>query len=51
MDAWRRLKKNRMAIVGLALVILYSLLSLLAPVLPIHSYKHQVLDHQYLPPL
>ena len=50
MDAWRRLKKNRMAIVGLALVILYSLLSLLAPVLPIHSYKHQVLDHQYLPP-
>ena len=50
MDAWRRLKKNRMAIAGLVAVILYSLLSLLAPILPIHSYKHQVLDHQYLPP-
>ena len=49
-DAWRRLKKNRMAIVGLTLVMLYSLLSLLAPILPIHSYKHQVLDHQYFPP-
>jgi len=50
MDAWRRLKKNRMAINGLTLVTFYSLLSLLAPVLPIYSYKHQVLDHQYLPP-
>jgi oligopeptide transport system permease protein len=50
MDAWRRLKKNRMAIFGLTLVTFYSLLSLLAPVLPIYSYKHQVLDHQYLPP-
>jgi oligopeptide transport system permease protein len=50
MDAWRRLKKNQMAIGGLTLVILYSLLTLLAPVLPIHSYKHQVLNHQYLPP-
>lgn len=50
MDAWRRLKKNRMAIFGMALVIFYSLLSLLAAILPIHSFKHQVLDHQYLPP-
>lgn len=50
MDAWRRLKKNRMAIFGLTLVTFYSLLSLLAPILPIYSYKHQVLDHQYLPP-
>jgi oligopeptide transport system permease protein len=50
MDAWRRLKKNRMAIYGLTLVTFYSLLSLLAPILPIYSYKHQVLDHQYLPP-
>jgi len=50
MDAWRRLKKNRMAIAGLMIVLLYSLLSLLAPLLPIHSFKHQVLNHQYLPP-
>ncbi len=39
-----------MAIAGLIAVTLYSFLSLLAPILPIHSYKHQVLDHQYLPP-
>jgi len=50
LDAWRRLKRNRMALVGLGVVIAYSILALLAPVLPIYSYKHQVLDHQYMPP-
>jgi oligopeptide transport system permease protein len=50
LDAWRRLKKNRMAIVGLAIVILYGVISLAAPILPIHSYKKQVIDHQFLPP-
>ena len=49
-DAWRRLKKNKMAMIGLVLVIIYAILSLSAPILPIHSYKYQVLDHQYLPP-
>jgi oligopeptide transport system permease protein len=50
LDAWRRLRKNRMAVVGLVLVILYIIIAALAPVLPIYSYKQQVLDHQYLPP-
>jgi oligopeptide transport system permease protein len=50
LDAWRRLRKNRMALVGLVLFILYALVSLLAPLLPIYSYKQQVLTHQYLPP-
>jgi len=50
LDAWRRLKKNRMAVVGLVLVILYAIVAALAPVLPIYSYKQQVLDHQYLQP-
>jgi oligopeptide transport system permease protein len=49
-DAWRRLAKNKMAVFGLVVVVLYALLVLLAPVLPIYSYKYQVLDHQYLPP-
>jgi oligopeptide transport system permease protein len=49
-DAWRRLKKNKMAIIGLVVVSLYAIISLAAPILPIHSYKYQVLDHQYLPP-
>ncbi len=49
-DAWRRLKKNKMAIAGLIIVILYSLISLLAPILPIYSYKDQFMDHIHLPP-
>ena len=49
-DAWRRLKKNKMAMIGLVVVIIYMLFSILAPVLPIYSYKFQILEHQYLPP-
>ena len=50
-DAWRRLKKNKMAMFGLVVVIVYAILSIAAPILPIHSYKYQVVEHQYLPPL
>ena len=49
-DAWRRLKKNKMAMIGMVLVALYAAISLSAPILPIHSYKFQVLEHQFLPP-
>lgn len=49
-DAWRRLKKNKMAMIGLVVVIIYALLSIFASILPIYSYKFQVLEHQYLPP-
>jgi len=49
-DAWRRLKKNKMAIAGLVIVIFYSLISLLAPILPIYSYKDQSMDHIHLAP-
>jgi oligopeptide transport system permease protein len=50
LDAWRRLRKNRMAVIGLVLVVLCIIVAVLAPVLPIYSYKQQVLGHQYLPP-
>ncbi len=49
-DAWKRLRKNQMAIVGLWVTVFYVLVSILAPVLPIYSYKDQVIDHQNLPP-
>ncbi len=49
-DAWRRLRKNKMAMGGLVMIILYAFISLFAGVLPIYSYKQQVLDHQFLPP-
>ena len=49
-DAWRRLKKNRMAITGLYIVIFYAVIAVAAPILPIYSYKKIILDHQHLPP-
>ncbi len=49
-DAWRRLKKNKAAIAGLVIVLLYALVSLLAPILPIYSYKEQQMSHIHLPP-
>ena len=49
-DAWKRLKKNKMAVFSAAIILLYAFLSLFAGLLPIYSYKKQFLDHQYLPP-
>ena len=49
-DAWKRLKKNKMAFASFFIVVFYVLVSILAPVLPIHSYTAQDLDHQNLPP-
>jgi oligopeptide transport system permease protein len=49
-DAWRRLKKNRMAMGGLVVVVIYAVLALTAPILPIHSYHKFYTDHQQLPP-
>jgi oligopeptide transport system permease protein len=49
-DAWRRLKKNKMAVAGLIVVCIYTVAVISAPILPIHSYKKIILDHQHLPP-
>ena len=49
-DAWRRLKKNKMAMFGLIMVVIYAIITLSAPILPIHSYKRQVNEHDNLPP-
>lgn len=49
-DAWKRLKKNKMAIISLWIVLAYCLISLFAPILPIYPYEEQVLDHTNLPP-
>ncbi|OJF77082.1 MAG: peptide ABC transporter permease [Treponema sp. CETP13] len=49
-DAWKRLRKNKMAIIGLWIVIIYFAIALFAPIIPIHPYEQQVLDHIYLPP-
>jgi oligopeptide transport system permease protein len=49
-DAWRRLKKNKMAFAGLYIVTFYIVVSMLAPILPIYSYEDQVIAHTNLPP-
>jgi len=49
-DAWRRLRRNRMASASLAVIALYALLTLGAPLLPVHPYAEQVVAHKNLPP-
>ncbi|WP_040847904.1 ABC transporter permease [Treponema lecithinolyticum] len=49
-DAWKRLKKNKMALAGLYIVGIYIAVSLFAPLLPLYPYEQQFLDHIYLPP-
>ena len=50
-DAWRRLKKNRPAMVSMVFLILLSLLALLTPLLPLQSPSEQNLDDgQFLGP-
>ncbi|MCF7941639.1 MAG: ABC transporter permease, partial [Spirochaetia bacterium] len=49
-DAWRRLKKNKMAVLSIVIVTIYAFLSLFASFLPIYSYKEIILDHQHLRP-
>jgi len=49
-DAWKRLRKNKMAMAGLVLCSLYALVALVAPILPIAPYQQQIIEHQNLPP-
>lgn len=49
-EAWKRLRKNKMAIVGLVVVCIYALLSAFAGLLPLYPYYEQVIDHKQLQP-
>jgi oligopeptide transport system permease protein len=49
-DAWKRLVKNKMALAGLVIVLIYCVISLLAPILPFYPYERQEIRHIYLPP-
>jgi oligopeptide transport system permease protein len=49
-DAWKRLRKNRMALIGLWIVAIYAILAIAAPILPIYDYTTQELLHANLKP-
>ena len=49
-DAWRRLRKNKMAFGGLIIIVFYFVACLASPILPIYPYQEQVVSHQNLPP-
>ncbi|MCR4743354.1 MAG: ABC transporter permease [Treponema sp.] len=49
-DAWKRLKKNKMAFISLWVVLVYILIAVSAPILPIYPYEEQVVAHANLPP-
>ncbi len=49
-DAWRRLKQNKLAMAGLAVIVLIALLAALGPLFSPYSYSDQVLADANKPP-
>ncbi len=49
-DAWKRLRKNRMAVIGMWIVGVYLFITFGAGLLPFYSYTDQELLHANLPP-
>lgn len=49
-DAWRRLRKNKLAIMGLVIIVLLSLIAIFAPVLAREPIDSQNYDALYHPP-
>jgi oligopeptide transport system permease protein len=49
-DAWRRLKKNRLAMVGLVVLILLTILAIIGPFVQPYSYQEQDLAARNQPP-
>lgn len=43
-DAWRRLKKNRSAIVGLIIIVLYAVLAIVAPMFSKYSFSEMDIE-------
>ena len=49
-ETWRRLKKNRGAVIGLYIVLALTFVALFAPYLAPYDFKTQNLDNRLLPP-
>jgi oligopeptide transport system permease protein len=50
LDAWRRLKRNRVAMASLGFLIALAILAVLTPLLPLQPPRRVRLDHQFSPP-
>jgi oligopeptide transport system permease protein len=49
-DAWKRLRKNKMALFSLWVVGFYAVVAIAAPILPFYDYRSQDLNHTNLRP-
>lgn len=49
-DAWKRLRRNKMALLSLWVVGFYALVALTAPLFPFLDYRTQVIEHANLRP-
>jgi peptide/nickel transport system permease protein len=49
-EGWRRFRKNKMALVGLGIVVFFILLAIFAPLLAPHDFKEQNLAERLQPP-
>lgn len=49
-EAWKRLKKNKMAVFGMVVVIIYAFIAIIAGLLPLYPYDEIVTEHQHLRP-
>jgi oligopeptide transport system permease protein len=49
-DAWKRLRKNKMALISLWVVGFYAIIAIAAPILPFYDYREQSMNHINLPP-
>lgn len=49
-DAWRRLRQNKVAMAGLAILIIMTLMSIIAPLLSQYTYAQQIWEDVYKTP-
>ena len=49
-DAWKRLRRNKMALISLWVVGFYAVVAIIAPLLPFLDYRTQIIEHANLPP-
>ena len=49
-DAWRRLKKNKLAMVGLGVILLYAIMSIIGPLMTTYSYRTTYISEMNISP-